>query len=126
MATKRILLIDDEPGIRQVIQVTFKVMTPWEVLVAESCKTGLAIAEAQRPDAILLDVMMPEMDGITALHQMQENPVIRSIPTILLTAKAQARERERFSQLPIAGVITKPFKAQELVKQIRSILQWQD
>lgn len=126
MATKRILLIDDEPGIRQVIQVAFKVMTSWEALVADSCPMGMNLAETAQPDAILLDVMMPGMDGITAFQQMQSNPRTRAIPTILLTAKAQARERERFSQLAIAGVITKPFKAPELVNQIRTILNWQD
>lgn len=126
MATKCILLIDDEPGIRQVIQVAFKVITPWTVLVAESCQTGIALAEAEQPDAILLDVMMPEMDGVTAFQHMQANPAIQSIPVILLTAKAQAKERERFAQLPIAGVITKPFKAPDLVRQIRSILNWED
>lgn len=114
MATKRILLIDDEPVIRQVIQVAFKAITPWQVWVAESCPIGMAIAEVEQPDAILLDVMLPEMDGITAFHQMQSNPAIQSIPIILLTAKAQARERERFAQLPIAGVITKPFKVESI------------
>lgn len=126
MVTKRILLIDDEPGIRQVIQVTFKVITSWETLLADSCSKGMALAEAEQPDVILLDVMMPEMDGITAFQQMQANPKLKSIPTILLTAKAQSQERERFYQLPIAGVITKPFKGPDLVKQIRSILNWND
>ncbi|MGF1499850.1 MAG: response regulator [Elainellaceae cyanobacterium] len=126
MATKRILLIDDDPGIRQVVQVTFKVITSWETLVADACLMGIALAEAEQPDAILLDVMMPEMDGITAFHKMQENPATRKIPTILLTAKAQASKRERFAQLAIAGVITKPFKPQDLVKQVRSILGWRD
>lgn len=126
MVMKRILLIDDEPGIRQVVQLTFKVTTSWETLVADSCQAGIALAEAEHPDAILLDVMMPEMDGITAFQKMQENPLLCKIPTILLTAKAQASERERFAQLPIAGVIAKPFKAQDLVKQVRSILGWHD
>lgn len=126
MATRRILLIDDEPGIRQVVQMTFKVTTSWETLVADSCAVGLALAATEQPDAILLDVMMPEMDGITAFQNMQQNPATCQIPTILLTAKAQASEREQFAQLPIAGVITKPFKAHDLVKQVRSLLGWQD
>lgn len=126
MSTKRILLIDDEPGIRQVIQMAFKVITPWTVLVADSCPTGIALAESEQPDAILLDVMLPGIDGIAAFHQMQMNPAIQTIPVILLTAKAQSNERERFAKLPIAGVITKPFKAPDLVRQIRLILQWED
>lgn len=126
MANKRILLIDDEPSIRQVVPVAFRVIASWEALVAESCPAGIALAAAEQPDAILLDVMMPEMDGITAFHQMQANPAIRSIPIILLTAKAQASDRERFAQLAIAGIITKPFKAPDLVNQIRFILNWND
>jgi CheY-like chemotaxis protein len=124
--TKCILVIDDEPGIQQVVQVTFKVLTVWETLVAADCITGIALAQTQKPDAILLDVMLPGMDGITAFQHLQENPVTRSIPVILLTAKARASERARFSELPIAGIITKPFKAPELVQQIQSILGWEE
>lgn len=124
MTTKRILVIDDEPGICQVVQVAFKAITSWEVLVASSSQAGIALAEANQPDAILLDVMMPEVDGISTVGKMQENPQTQNIPIILLTAKAQAKDRERFAQMPIAGVITKPFKAPTLVNQVRSILQW--
>ena len=116
--------IDDEPGICQVVQVAFKVVAQWEVLVASSSQEGIALAEAEQPDAILLDVMMPEVDGFSTVEKMQENPKIQPIPIILLTAKAQVKDRERFAQLPIAGVITKPFKAPTLVSQVRSILQW--
>jgi len=57
---------------------------------------------------------------------MQANPKIQPIPIILLTAKAQAKDREKFAQMPIAGVITKPFKAPTLVNQVRAILQWEN
>lgn len=126
MANKRILIIDDEPGICQVVQVAFKVITQWEVLVANSAQAGMAIATAEQPDAILLDVMMPEVDGLSTVEMMQANPTIQHIPIILLTAKAQAKDREKFAQLPIAGVITKPFKAPTLVNQVRAILQWEN
>jgi len=123
---KRILIIDDEPGICQVVQVAFKVMTQWEVLVANSSQAGIAIAETEQPDAILLDVMMPEVDGVSTVEIMQANPKIQPIPIILLTARAQAKDREKFAQMPIAGVITKPFKAPTLVNQVRAILQWEN
>jgi DNA-binding response OmpR family regulator len=125
MANKRILIIDDEPGICQVVQVAFKVITQWEVLVANSAQAGIAIAAAEQPDAILLDVMMPEVDGLSTVEMMRANSTIQHIPIILLTAKAQAKDREKFAQLPIAGVITKPFKAPTLVNQVRTILQWE-
>jgi CheY-like chemotaxis protein len=123
---KRILIIDDEPGICKVVQVAFKVIAQWEVQVASSSRDGIALAEAEQPDAILLDVMMPEMDGFSTVEIMQENPKLQPIPIILLTAKAQAKDREKFALLPIAGVITKPFKAPTLVSQVRDLLQWDD
>lgn len=124
MTTKRVLVIDDEPGIRQIVEISIKAIMDWEVVVAASGQEGVALAEAAQPDAILLDVMMPGMDGLTTLQRMQANPATQQIPTILLTAKAQPSEQEKFSQLPIAGIITKPFKAADLVRQMRSILHW--
>ena len=69
---------------------------------------------------------MPEVDGVSTVEIMQANPKIQPIPIILLTAKAQAKDREKFAQMPIAGVITKPFKAPTLVNQVRAILQWEN
>jgi CheY-like chemotaxis protein len=126
MPTKRILVIDDEPGICQVIQMAFKVLTSWEALLAFSGGAGIAVAAAEQPDAILLDVMMPQVDGLSTVEKLRANPKTRATPIILLTAKAQARDREQFSRLAIAGVITKPFKAPALVGQIRLLLDWDD
>ncbi|MTJ07233.1 MULTISPECIES: response regulator [unclassified Anabaena] len=124
MGNKRVLIIDDEPGIRQIVQIALKAIAGWEVLLAASGKEGITMAMAELPDAILLDVMMPEMDGIATFKQMQTNSKLQSIPTILLTAKAQTAEQHQFTELPITGVITKPFKAPDLVKQMRSLLNW--
>jgi CheY-like chemotaxis protein len=119
-------MIDDEIGIRTVVQIALKAIAGWEVLIAASGAEGLAIAQTQRPDVILLDVMMPEMDGIATFQHLQADPVTQTIPVILLTAKAQVSEQQQFAELPVAGLITKPFKAPELVKQIRSLLQWNE
>lgn len=124
MTVKRVLIIDDEQGIRKIVEISLKAIAGWEVLVAASGQEGLAIAAAEHPDAILLDVMMPEMDGIATFHQMQATPELQAIPTILLTAKAQTNEQHQFTELAITGVITKPFKAPDLVKQMRSLLNW--
>lgn len=124
--SKRILIIDDEMGIRKITQISLKAVAQWEVLVAASGWEGLAIAQAEQPDAILLDVMMPEMDGITTFQHLQANPKTQHIPTIFLTAKAQISEQQQFTKLPITGIITKPFKAPDLVKQMRSLLGWHD
>jgi CheY-like chemotaxis protein len=124
MTAKRVLIIDDECGIRKIVEISLKAIAGWEVLTAASGQEGLAIAAAERPDAILLDVMMPEMDGIDTFQQMQADPELCSIPTILLTAKAQTSEQRQFTDLPITGVITKPVKAPDLVNQMRSLLNW--
>lgn len=123
---KRVLVIDDDEGVRDIIQFSLEAVTDWEVLTAASGSEGLTIAVAEQPDAILLDVMMPEMDGLEAFRRIQANPDIRQIRTILLTAKAQTRERQQFADLGVAGVIFKPFKAPELVAQMRSILGWHE
>ncbi len=126
MTTKRILVIDDEDGIREIIQICLEAVAAWDVFTAASGSEGLAIAEAIQPDAILLDVMMPDLDGPTTFQQLQANAATGHIPTILLTAKAKISEQQQFIDLGVTGVITKPVKAQDLVDQIREILNWSD
>jgi len=79
---------------------------------------------SEEPDAILLDAMMPEMDGAATFAQLQSHPTTKNIPTILLTAKAQVSEQQQFIDLGVTGLITKPFEAMDLVEQIRKILNW--
>lgn len=124
MTTKHILIIDDEYDIRAVAQLTLKTVGRWVVSSASSGHEGLAKAASEQPDVILLDVMMPEMDGIETFRALQGNPTTQSIPVILMTAKVQAAEQRRFAELDIAGIITKPFKAMRLPEQISKILGW--
>lgn len=126
MTNKRILVIDDEDGIREIIQISLEAAAGWDVLTAASGSEGLENAQISQPDAILLDVMMPDMDGPTTFRQLQANSATKHIPTILLTAKAKISEQKQFIDLGVKGVITKPFKAMDLVKQIREILHWRD
>ncbi|GAB4238046.1 MAG: response regulator [Stanieria sp.] len=121
---KCILLIDDEETIQEVVQVGIEIEVGWEVLIASSGLEGIAVAQTQQPDAILLDVMMPELDGISTLSQLQANPKTQSIPVIFLTAKVQAAEKNQLQGLGVAGVITKPFNSMTLASRIASILQW--
>jgi CheY-like chemotaxis protein len=125
MQPKCVLAIDDDDGIREIIQFSIEAVTDWKVLTAASGSEGLALAEIEQPDAILLDVMMPNIDGETTFRHLQANAAIKNIPTILLTAKDIANEQQRFLNLGIAGAIAKPFKANDLVKQICEILSWQ-
>lgn len=126
MASKRVLVIDDEDGIREIIQFSLEAVAGWEVTTAASGSEGLAKAVANPPDAILLDVMMPELDGEATFQQLQANPKTHNIPTIMLTAKALQREYQQLMDLGVAGVVTKPFKAKDLVMQIQQILKWEN
>lgn len=123
--SKRILVIDDEPGVRDIIQICLEAVAGWDVTAAASGREGIAIAQSQHPDAILLDVMMPVMDGPETFRQLQADAQTQPIPTILLTAKIKMSERQQYIDLGVAGVISKPFEAQGLVDQICEILHWQ-
>ncbi|WP_041620051.1 response regulator [Stanieria cyanosphaera] len=124
MNDKCILLIDDEETIQEVVQVGIEIEVGWQVLIASSGLEGIAVAQTQQPDAILLDVMMPELDGISTLSELKANPKTQSIPVIFLTAKVQAAEKNQLPGLGVAGVITKPFNSMNLASRIASILQW--
>lgn len=122
MTTKRILIIDDEEDIREVTQVCLEITGEWEVLTASSGSEGLVKAAVEQPDAILLDVMMPDMDGLTTFQKLQANPATQNIPVILLTAQAQSAEQRKFTQLEVAAVITKPYDPLCLVEQVAKAL----
>jgi CheY-like chemotaxis protein len=124
MNHKRLLTIDDEEAIQIVIKFGINMVTGWEVLSASNGKTGIATAQRELPDAILLDVMMPVMDGIATFKALQANPITAGIPVIFLTAKAQAAEKRQFNDLGISGVITKPFNSLDLPDRISKILNW--
>ncbi len=124
MNHKRLLIIDDEEAIQTVVKFGIKMAAGWDLLSASGGRIGIEIAERELPDAILLDVMMPDMDGIATFKALQANPITVKIPVIFLTAKAQTAERRQFNDLGISGVITKPFNSLDLPEQIAKILQW--
>lgn len=124
MTPKRVLIIDDDQEILAVSELTLRAVGGWQVLTATSGDEGLVKAEAEQPDAILLDVMMPDRDGISTFQALQANPITQPIPVILMTAKAQAREQQKFADLGVAAIIVKPFKAMKLPSQIAEILGW--
>jgi two-component system, OmpR family, alkaline phosphatase synthesis response regulator PhoP len=124
MGTKRVLIIDDEETIQTVVQFGIRLAAGWDVITASSGLTGVDTAKIEHPDVILLDVMMPEMDGISTFKILQTHPETKQIPVIFLTAKAQAAERRQFNDLGVSGVITKPFNSLDLPEQIAKILHW--
>lgn len=119
----RILVIDDEERIQEVIQISLEILNGWEVLTASSGREGLLKAQNQKPDAILLDVSMPQMDGFATLEKLRSNPATQSIPVIFLTAKVQLADRQQFAKLGMAGVITKPFDPLTLAEQVTAALE---
>lgn len=124
MTTKCILVIDDDEDIQDVARVALEIVGGWEVITASLGSEGLNLAATKRPDAILLDVMMPDLDGVATLEQLKANPETQAIPVILLTAKVQSSDRDRFAQLDIVGIIAKPFKTMVLSQQVGTILGW--
>ena len=124
MTARRILLVDDEDHIREVAQVSLEMTAGWEVLTAGSGSEGLATAVAEQPDAILLDMMMPDMDGPATFQGLLADQRTRHIPVVLLTAKVQASDRRRFAALGVAGVIAKPFDPLSLADQVAETLGW--
>jgi CheY-like chemotaxis protein len=124
VSSKRILVVDNEPSIQEVAQICLETVAGWDVSIAGSGLEGLATAEREQPDAILLDVMMPGMDGLDTFSKLQANPATRSIPVILLTAKVQTTDRQSYTELGIRSTIAKPFSPLELAQQIATTLGW--
>ncbi len=122
MQPKTILLIDDEDDIREVATVTLETMGDFTVLTAPNGLQGIERACHAKPDAILLDVMMPELDGPSTFARLRELEATRDIPVIFLTAKVQTGERACLSGLGANGIIAKPFDPLTFADEINSLL----
>ena len=123
--SKTVLLIDDEPDIREVAQLSIGAVAGWKVLTAGGGAEGVELAANRQPDAILLDVMMPELDGPATLEALRERDETRAIPVLFMTAKAQAGELSRYASLGVAGVIPKPFDPMTLHERVSGALGWE-
>ncbi|WP_013321494.1 response regulator [Gloeothece verrucosa] len=124
--TKRILIVDDDQDIRDVAQVAFEKFARWETITAASGAEGLEKAKMNALDAIVLDVSMPDMDGFSVFEKLQADPLTERIPVVLLTAKVLASDRQRFAQMGVAGVITKPFNPLTVWTEVAVLLGWDD
>jgi len=124
MCERRILVIDDSRVIRQVTEMVLG-QYGWEVLSAESGREGVALAARDRPDAILLDVIMPDPDGLATLVELRKRPETSHIPVVFLTAQADnVRESRKLSTLGVSGLIAKPFAPRELARTVGALLGW--
>jgi CheY-like chemotaxis protein len=124
MSQRRILIVDDEDDIREVAQVSLELVGNYDVLTAASGRDGLERARVGHPDAILLDVMMPDMDGPSTLAELRRDPLTKDIPVVFLTAKTQSAERTRLAELGAAGILTKPFDPLKLAAEVAATLEW--
>jgi len=123
-ALRSILHVDDEPDIRQIVQLALGLTEGLTVHSAESGEQALELARKLQPDLLLLDVMMPGLDGPGILKRMRSDSAIAHIPVIFMTAKAMAREIALFRQMGAVGVIAKPFDPMQLSQQVLSL--WKD
>lgn len=124
MSTRRILVIDDDEVVREVVRGCFEDVAGWEVLTASSGQEGLENVLADKPDAIVLDMMMPKMDGITFLQALNDNSTVYSIPVVLLTSRVELSDPDTFPMMGVRGAIVKPFNPFLLVKQVAEFLDW--
>lgn len=118
--SKRILIVDDEEDVRAITKLGLEMGAGWTVLTASSGSEALSIAQAEPLDVILLDVMMPDMDGYATLQQLKSHPQTENIPVILATAKPQPTETE--GKLQAAAIFTKPYRPLKLAAQIDAVL----
>jgi two-component system, OmpR family, alkaline phosphatase synthesis response regulator PhoP len=124
MNPKRLLMIDDDETIQAVAKFGIDMTVGWELLLASSGLIGIDMAIREQPDGILLDMIMPEMDGIATFQALQSNPSTVDIPVIFLTGKTQNAVHQRVEALGCRGIITKPFNTMNLTAQIVKILNW--
>jgi CheY-like chemotaxis protein len=122
MSALHVLHIDDESDILELAAISLGLDSEFEVRGCASGEDGIAAAAESRPDLILLDVMMPVMDGPATLRHLQENPKTAGIPIVFMTARVQPSELEFFKSLGAAGVITKPFDPMTLAASVRSYM----
>ena len=118
----RILHVDDEPDIREVVDMSLGLNPEFQVRACSSGAEAIATAAEWSPRLILLDVMMPGMDGPATLTQLRKNPQTTAIPVLFMTARAQTREVEHFIALGAQGAISKPFEPMTLASQVQSHL----
>jgi diguanylate cyclase (GGDEF)-like protein len=118
---KTLLYVDDDADIREIVQMSLSLDGTLTVLTSDGGERALLKMRVEHPDLVVLDVMMPGMDGPTLLKRMRQDPVLAHIPVIFMTAKAGAEQTERFRDLPAIGVIAKPFDPMALGAQVRAL-----
>jgi len=121
MNRKKVLIVDDEPGIRQLVS---KILSrDYTVIEARDGEEAINAVRSQKPCIVIMDMMMPKMDGLTACYAIKKDPATKSIPVVMLTAIDQELNKKLSTTVMGANkYMTKPFSAQELMETIRQLL----
>ena len=121
---QKVLIVDDEDDIRELARISLERVGGLQVVAASSGEEGLTLAKSQQFDAIVLDAMMPGLDGPTTLERLKADPDTAAIPVVFLTGSVQAAEQDRFTALGAVGTLPKPFDPMTLAQQLRAVLGW--
>lgn len=126
MSARTVLVVDDDHDIRDLARLCLEIFAHWTVLTAADGPSAIETAQRMQPDAVLLDMMMPGMDGLVTLQHLRADESSRDIPVILFTAKSRVGDRQPWDDQPVSGVIAKPFEAKTLATQVSTLLGWVD
>ena len=118
---KKILIADDKPEVVELVRVTLE-REDYEIVDASNGKEALKKARLEKPDLILLDIVMPKMDGFEVCRKLKKDPEIKDIPILMLTAKGQEGDKKRGREVGASDYITKPFSPSALLIKIEEIL----
>ncbi|MBU4311603.1 MAG: response regulator [Candidatus Omnitrophica bacterium] len=119
---KKILVIDDEEDMQKLLKMRFE-QENFKVVTAGDGDVGVKVAEQEVPDLIILDIMMPKMDGYTCLKEIRKLPKTKNIPILVLSGKEEEKVRDLFAFQKISGYVEKPFELDILVMKIKEILK---
>lgn len=120
---RKVLLVDDDPDIRKIGRLSLTGVAKWEVCLASNGKEALELAALEKPDVILLDISMPEMDGVATLGKLREQTQSQGTPIIMTTSRPEDSDAEACLQIGAVGVIRKPFNPTTLPNDISNIVQ---
>lgn len=122
--SRRVLLVDDEPSVRAVARLSLERVGGWEVVDVPSGADAVVAAQAGGFDAVVLDVMMPGLDGPATYRQLQADPRTSALPVVLLTARVDRADREQWLEMGVRGVLAKPFDPMRLSADVADLLGW--
>lgn len=124
--TKRILIVDDDDSILTIIKMALEFTSGWDVTTIASATKAIALVESECSDAIVLDVMMPELNGSEVFQLLRSKPKTQNVPIIFLTAKVERTGHQSLKDMGAAGVLVKPFEPDMIADQIKALLHWSD